>query len=116
MGLVGLFVGFGTFVLGFVPNKTQGFTLFFWWAYGSYGPICYWAFALDFVLWQVPLHLDSDAMNLNLGQLLYISDWSKFLGPKLDFILDPTYCIWAYWVTSFILVIGPAGMAINTWQ
>jgi predicted CDP-diglyceride synthetase/phosphatidate cytidylyltransferase len=52
-------------------------------------------------------------MNWNLGQLLYISDWSKFVGPKLDFILDQTHCIWAYWVTGFILAIGPAGMAIN---
>jgi hypothetical protein len=29
MGLVGPFVGFGTFALDFVPNKTQGFTLSF---------------------------------------------------------------------------------------
>jgi hypothetical protein len=52
-------------------------------------------------------------MNWKLSQLLYISDWSKFVGPKLDFILDQTHCIWAYWVTGFILAIGPAGMAIN---
>jgi hypothetical protein len=60
-----------------------------------------------------PLHLGSDAMNWKLGQLLYISDWSKFVGPKLGFILDQTHCIWAYWVTSFILAIGLAGMTIN---
>ena len=52
-------------------------------------------------------------MNWNLGYLLYISDWSKFVGPKLDFILDQTHCIWAYWVTGFILAIGLAGMTIN---
>ena len=114
MGFCGSICWFGTFVLGSVPNKTQGFVLSFLWAYGSYGPICCWAFALDFVLWQVPLHLGSDAMNWKLGQLLYISDWSKFVGPKLGFILDQTHCIWAYWVIGFILAIGLAWMTINS--
>jgi hypothetical protein len=59
------------------------------------------------------LHLGSNAMNWKLGQLLYISDWSKFVGPKLGFILDQTHCIWAYWVTGFILAIGLTGMTIN---
>ena len=110
---MGPFVGFGTFALDFIPNKIQGFALSFWWAYGPCGPICCWAFALDFVLWQVPLHLGSDAMNWKLGQLLCISDWSKLVGLKLGFILDQTHCIWAYWVTGFILAIGSAGMTIN---
>ena len=53
-------------------------------------------------------------MNWKLGQLLYISDWSKFVGPILGFILDQTHCIWVYWVTGFILAIGLARMTINT--
>ena len=50
MGLVGPFVSFGTFALGFVPDKTQGFALSFWWAYGPLGPfVGFGTFALGFV-------------------------------------------------------------------
>ncbi len=55
--------GFGTFVLGFVPNRTQRIALSFRWAYGLVGPFVVETLQLEFVLWQVPLHLGSGAMN-----------------------------------------------------
>ena len=53
------------------------------------------------------MHLGSNAMNWKLGQLLYISDWSKLWA--LGFILDQTHCILAYWISDFLLAIGLTG-------
>ena len=85
MGLWAHLCCFGTFAVGFDPNRTQEFAIFLFFIF--MGLWALWAHLLLNRCIRLCFMTSPIAFIWNLGQQLRTSGWSKFVGPKLESLL-----------------------------